>query len=226
MTTEFTACARRLGMWSAAGIVALSVAYVATLTTGLLALPSSREPITGPVFATLEILILVTVPLYITLMVSVHAWAAPSVKVFSLVAIVFMSMLAAVTSCVHFVILTLGGHAEFSGPSSQSILSFRWPSIVYALEILAWDVFFALAVLFAAAVFAGSRIAKTIRALLVVSGVLALAGLSGVALDDMRLRNIGIAGYAAVFPIAALLLAIMFKRAVPSPSAPASDRTA
>jgi hypothetical protein len=52
--------------------------------------------------------------------------------------------------------------------------------------------------------------------LLVVSGVLALAGLSGVIVGDMQLRNIGIIGYAGVFPVAALLLAILFRRATPS----------
>ena len=46
--------------------------------------------------------------------------------------------------------------------------------------------------------------------LLIVSGVLALAGLSGLALGDMRLRNLGVLGYVGVFPIAAALLARLF----------------
>jgi hypothetical protein len=83
---------------------------------------------------------------------------------------------------------------------------------VYALDILAWDVFFALAVLFAAPVFSGSTLARWIRWLLVLSGVLALAGLIGVATADMGLRNIGILGYSGVFPVAALLLAVLFHR--------------
>ena len=51
--------------------------------------------------------------------------------------------------------------------------------------------------------------------MLIASGVLALAGLSGVVLGDMRLRAIGIVGYVGVFPVAALLLAILFRRTVP-----------
>ena len=94
-------------------------------------------------------------------------------------------------------------------------LSFHWPSVVYALDILAWDVFFPLAVLFAAPVFGGSRLATSIRVLLLASGALALGGLSGVILGDMRLRNIGVVGYCGVFPAAALLLAILFHRARP-----------
>jgi hypothetical protein len=92
-------------------------------------------------------------------------------------------------------------------------LSFKWPSIAYALDILAWDVFFALSVLSAAPVFSGNHLATSIRALLLASGALALAGLSGVIFGDMQLRNIGVVGYAGVFPVAALLLAILFHRA-------------
>jgi hypothetical protein len=54
-----------------------------------------------------------------------------------------------------------------------------------------------------------------IRVLLVTSGALALAGLSGVINGDMQLRNIGIMGYLGVFPVVALLLAILFYRAKP-----------
>ena len=95
------------------------------------------------------------------------------------------------------------------------LLSFKWPSVSYALDILAWDVFFALSVLFAAQVFRGNRLATSIRVLLVASGALALAGLSGIIVGDMQLRNIGIVGYVGVFPVAALLLAVLFYRTTP-----------
>ena len=88
-------------------------------------------------------------------------------------------------------------------------LSFKWLSVSYALDILAWDVFFAL---FAAPVFSGNRLATWIRVLPVASGVLALAGLSGVIVGDRQLRHIGIVGYAGVFPVTALLLAILLHR--------------
>jgi tryptophan-rich sensory protein len=81
--------------------------------------------------------------------------------------------------------------------------------------MLAWDVFFALSVISAALVFRGSRLATSVRVLMIISGVLALGGLSGVLVGDMRLRNIGIVGYAGAFPVAALLLAILFHRATP-----------
>jgi hypothetical protein len=95
-------------------------------------------------------------------------------------------------------------------------LEFKWPSVVYALDILAWDVLFALAVFSVAPVFNGSRLAKWTRALLILSGVLAVGGLSGVVANDMQLRSIGIIGYALVFPATAALLAIIFHRTPPA----------
>ena len=68
---------------------------------------------------------------------------------------------------------------------------------------------------FAAPVFGGSRLAVSIRVLMIVSGVLALVGLSGVAAGDMQLRNIGIVGYVGVFLVVAGLLGVLFYRARP-----------
>jgi hypothetical protein len=45
------------------------------------------------------------------------------------------------------------------------------------------------------------------------SAALAFLGLAGVALADMQVRNIGIIGYAVLFPIAAAMLACLFHRA-------------
>jgi hypothetical protein len=42
-----------------------------------------------------------------------------------------------------------------------------------------------------------------------------LAGLSGVAVGDMRLRNIGIVGYVVVFLLVAALLDLPFDRTTP-----------
>lgn len=191
----------------------LSIVYDATLVAGLL---SPQQPIGGSLFSILENLIILMMPLMVALMAAVHAWAPAEARVFSVMALVFMSLLAGLTCSVHFVILTVARQAAFSGRAWMPLfLSFNWPSVSYALDILAWDVFFALSVLSAAPVFSGDRLATWIRVPLVASGALALAGLSRVIVDDMRRCNIGIVGYAGVFPVAALMLAILFQRATP-----------
>jgi hypothetical protein len=214
---SFSPSARRLGIGSALGTLVAGGSYAVVLVAALASLPSPGEPIGDPLFSILEILIILTMPLMVALLVAVHAWAPVGRKVYSLLALIFMSLLAGLTCGVHFVILTVGHAAAFDGLEAlPRFLSFRWPSVVYALDILGWDVFFALAMLSAAAAFGGSLLCRWIRLLLVAAGVLALAGLAGVATGDMRLRNIGILGYAGAFPCAALLLAVLFWQATPS----------
>ena len=216
MTIDFTPTARWLGVFSAAGTVLLIVAYAVTLVLGLLSLESPDEPIGNPMFTILEVLIIIMMPAMILLMVAVHAWAPARLKTLSLTALVFMALLGVVTCSVHFVSLTLSRQAAFAGQSwLPLVLEFRWPSVVYALDILGWDFFFPLSMFFAAPVFSGSRLAAWIRWMMITSGTLALAGLIGVALGDMQLRNIGIVGYVGVFLIVAVLLVALFYRAQP-----------
>ena len=55
-------------------------------------------------------------------------------------------------------------------------------------------------------------------AAMLLSGGLALAGLSGVVTGNMALRNIGIAGYGGAFFVVVLLLGVLFhRRAVTEP---------
>jgi hypothetical protein len=210
---KFTAIARGLGIYSAAATVILLVAYAVTLAVGLASLKSPQQPIGDPMFTILEILIIVMMPAMVALMVAVHAWAPTHAKTLTLTSVVFMGLLAGMTSIVHFCILTLSRQPEFARQSwLPLVLSFNWPSVVYALDILAWDIFFPLSMLFAAPVFGGSRLAGWIRVLMIASGVLSLAGLSGVVSGDMQLRNIGIVGYVGVFLVVATLLAVLFYR--------------
>jgi Na+/proline symporter len=64
-----------------------------------------------------------------------------------------------------------------------------------------------------APVFKAGRLENIVRILMVVSGVLSLAGLIGIPLADMQVRMIGVLGHAAVPPFAFLLVGIVFKRA-------------
>jgi hypothetical protein len=212
----FSATARRLGMLSAGATVLLVIAYAVTLVAGFASLKSPQQPIGDPMFSTLEVLIILMMPVMVALMVAVHAWAPRNAKALSLTALVFMGMLAGLTCTLHFTILVLSRQPAFAGEAwLPVVMSFRWPSVAYALDILGWDIFFALSMLFAAPVFGGSRLAGWIRGLMTASGVVALVGLSGVVVGNMQLRNIGIIGYVGLFPIVAALLGVLFRRTQP-----------
>src|SRR5215208_2360553 len=213
---KFTATARSLGIFSAAATLILLVAYAVTLAMGFASFESPQQPIDDPMFTILEVLIISIMPAMVALMVAVHAWAPTHAKTLTLTAVVFMGLLAGVTCVVHFCVLTLSRQPEFAGrPWKPLVFQFAWPSVVYALDILAWDVFFPLSMLFAAPAIRGTRLATWIRVLMIASGVLSLAGLSGVVTGNMQLRNIGIVGYVGVFLFVAALLAILFYRTTP-----------
>ena len=111
-----------------------------------------------------------------------------------------MSLLAALTCSVHVVMLTVSHQA--AAAELPLLLSFRWPSVPYAIDILAWDLFFGLSMLFAAPAFHGDRLRTRIRVLLTISGTLALVGLIGLVPGAIQLRMIGVVGYVIVYPAA------------------------
>ena len=217
----FTRVARRLGLLAAVATIVLVVAYAATLTNGFWSLESADQPIREPMFSILELLIIVLMPVLIVLMVAVHAWAHTQAKALSLAAVVFMALASGVTCGVHFAILALSRQPVFARQAwLPLVFGFRWPSVVYALDILSWDFFFPLSMFFAAPAFTGSRLAAAIRLTMMGSGALSLFGLVGAARGDMGLRNVGIVGYVGVFLVVAVLLAVLFYREIPPQTLP------
>jgi hypothetical protein len=211
---DFSPPARRFGIAAAGTVVVLNLAYAVVLMLGLRSLRSPADPIADPYFALMELLILLIAPALVAMMAAVHAFAPHDLKVFSLTAVVFTGMLAVLTSAIHIVILTVGRLVPpAEAPWLATFLAFRWPSVVYALDILAWDLFYPLAVLFAAPVFRGGGIARWVRTSLLLSGALSLAGLAAMVVGDMGIRIVGIVGYAGLLPVIALLIAIVFARA-------------
>jgi hypothetical protein len=199
---------RRLGFWSALFLFGVGVAYIVTLAVGL-ATAGLTKPIVDPVLATMEGLTLLSAPLAVVTMSAVYSRASTDYRICSLVALIFMAMMAAATMSVHFVELTALRQMGSAG--------LAWPSVPYALELLAWDVFLGLSLLFAAPVFRGSRLEESVRVGMLVAGSLCIAGTSGPALGDMRFQFIAVAGYVVVLPVVFLLLALLFRR-LPQPS--------
>ena len=159
MTKNFDKNSRKLGMISAWSSFSLLMIYIPITIIGTLSLKAPVDPISDPYFTIMEILILLIVPFLLLSMAVIHIYANPEDKVYSLIASIFMILLAVITSSVHFIILTVSRQIEAMGFSwARLFFSFEWPSVVYALDILAWDLFFALSMLFAAQVFKGDRL--------------------------------------------------------------------
>jgi hypothetical protein len=193
----------RLGMWSAFGLFLVGIAYLLTLVVGM-ASSGLTTPILDPILAVMEVLTLLSAPLLVIMVAAVYSWAPAEYKVHGLVALAFTVVAAGLTSCVHFVGLTV--------LRQTGTAAIQWPSVSYALELLAWDIFLGLALIFAAPVFQGGGLRRAVRLTMACAGYLSLAGTAGPAIGDLRWQRVGILGYGTVLPVAALLLAILFRR--------------
>ena len=197
----------RAGQFSCRAVFVLGLIYAIVTALGFLSLDEPGETIKDPFFTIMELLILLIAPLMAFSMVAVHYYASQVDKIYSLSALLMMFITAALTSVVHFIVLSvnLAGESEKIAGFTHHF-SFQWFSIAYAMDILAWDWFFALSFLLASRVFRGGQLENTTRKLMVISGVLSLAGLAGVVTGNMQWRNIGIIGYALVAPFTFLLI--------------------
>lgn len=203
---------RLAGMWSARAIVVLELVYIAVFVAGFASLGNTSKPLPDPYLAIAEVLILVMAPTMVMLMLAIHHVAPREAKPYTLIALGWMVAAAAFTMVVHFVELTVARHinpATFSGYGW--IFGFRWPSTFYAIDIVAWDVFFALALLFAVPAFAHRSDAKRVRQGLIASGSLSLIGLIGPFANALGWRTIGILGYTVVFGLTCIPLSRAFK---------------
>ena len=154
-------------------------------------------------------------PVMVVLFAAIHANAPPPYKACSLAAFGFLLLLVAITSVVHFINLTVVRHT--TSAATAEVFAFYHSrgdghSPMFAAEMLGWDFFFGLALLFAAPVFKGDRLRAAIHTGLIVSGLLCLVGFAGPASGDMRFQVLAILGYAFGFPFVCLLLARLFGR--------------
>ena len=201
----------RLGFAASFLVVILECSYAITLGLGLSSLDVSSDPIGDPFFTIMELLIIAMMPAFILLTIAVYASCQLQRQHHALAAMVFVAILTTITTSVHASVLLLSREPAFV--DMKHVYSFEWPSVVYVLDVLAWDFFFGLFAVVLGLSFGRTGLEGWIRVLLILSGGLALAGLLGAATANMDIRNIGIVGYVGVFTIAtALMAALMWRR--------------
>lgn len=160
-------------------------------------------PIVDPLLAIMEVLTLIAAPFMLVMMAAVHARAPSERKTTAAIAFAFMTLATGLTSVVHFVQLT-----ALRQPGAVTLV---WPSAAYAVELLAWDVFLGLSLVFAAFALDDHGRERGVRRTLLVCGVLALLGAIGPAVGNMRLQLVGVFGYGGVFPVVCLMLSQLFR---------------
>lgn len=191
-------------------VVFFMFAFYASVTVlGILGLESSEEQVGDPYFSIMETTILILCPLLCVFFARLVTRKNGGRKASGLVSIVFLACMIASTSAVHFLVLTVSRPLSFCDPSFSRLFSFTWPSVVYSVDILAWDVFFPLSCIFLMPSIPRNGLAGKAGISFWVSGAaLSFAGLIGVPLGNMQVRLVGVLGYAFLIPVAILLTSV------------------
>jgi uncharacterized membrane protein len=205
---------RWIGLWSARVLVLVAVVYVLVGAVWLFTRLDSFQEVgfqpDQPYLSILETLLVITGLLEVTLFAAIFAYAPRDRKTFGLASLCFTVILAALTCTVHFVRLTVGRQAVADGPDPTPFDP--WPTVLFSIDLLAWDVFQGLALLLAAPIFRGDRLHDLVRRSMTLSGALCLTGVVGPSTGLMQLQVLAIAGYAFGFPFVGSLLVILFGR--------------
>jgi hypothetical protein len=165
---------RRIGMCAAISLVTIVVVYILIGLIGVVERPPNSGTLrqVDPYLAILEYLIILAAVALVMMISAVYAYAPPEGKIYGRAALSFIIVFATLTCSLHFVALTAGRHLDSNvDPQLLRQLSFEteWPNLALAVELLAWDFFFGLAMLFAARVFRGGRLQNYVRGSMTVS---------------------------------------------------------
>lgn len=220
MVTEVSPSTRTVGIWSAVLATAFSIAYdIGQLAEWLGWLGSQGGPESNS--TPLGIFVLLTPSLFLgvsflVLVVCLHQLSSPDRKVWSHAAVAFATVYAVLISINYFVQLTWVGPRMLAG-RTQGIEPFQFvvfDSFLYSVDILGYS-FMSVATLFAARIFTGGGLERTIRWFLTANGLL----IPFIALQMYYHPLIWVASlWAVTFPGSTWLLAVLFRRLKTSPA--------
>jgi len=219
VSERWSRSARRLGIVSATGILAVGILYVAVITLWLIIEATPREPIGDPYLAVMEVLTMVSALALLGLVIAIWCFADAAHRVQALAALSIGSLAVGVTMAVHFVQLTAVRQLWRAGRVGDYRLV--WPSPLFAVEYFVWDILVGLTMVSAGFALGGGPLALHARRALLMGGLLCLVGTAGPLSGWMLVQNVAVLGYAVVFPVAGALTVRVFRAAQPSTGAAA-----
>ena len=214
MVANISKSTKAVGFWSAVLATVFSISYdIGQIAEwmGLLGSQGGPESNSTP----LGIFVLLTPSLFLgssflVLAVSIHRISSPDRKIWSNAAVVFATAYAVLISINYYVQLTWVGPRLVAGRTQglEPFLFVVFDSFLYAVDILGYS-FMSVATLFAAGVFTGKGLERTVRIFLIANGLL----LPFIALQMYFHWMIWIAAlWAVTFPGSTWSLAILFRR--------------
>lgn len=198
-------------------LVILGLVYLGLIA--VMMFTGSGFPPVEPFQTMFNILILITASCMVFFWVILNQAAPVERRLFSQASLAFIIIFASLTCINRYVGLTVVKQSLASGITDglQWFLPYGWPSIMLAVEFLAWGFFFGLACLCLAPVFTHGKLERAISWTLILTGVLSLmAGMGQViGLNGLRFNLFTLAGTLGWGPgltIAVALMAIWLKK--------------
>jgi hypothetical protein len=192
-------------------LTAIGILYIIVVTVGIGTADKASGKISDQVLVIMEVLTLLSAIAFLLLSVSLHFLTSKKLRIFSMTGLLFMAISTALTCCVHFIGLTVSKDLIKVNNSFEGLFSFNWPSLLFSIDILAWDLFFGLAFLFLGIPFLHCKEERKIGVIMIISGMFSLLGLIALPLNNMNIRFIGIFGYTVLPVIACIMLIIKLK---------------
>lgn len=203
--------APKLGYWVSLIEIVLAVAYLAAVAAMLIA---GNIPPAEPYISIISVVSLASAPLFVFLWAILHHIAPPETKVLTQTSLALIVIFATLTSINRYVALTVVRQSLDMGITDglNWFMPYGWPSIMAAMEVLAWGFFLGLAFLSLAPIFRKGRLELAIFWTLILSGILALVAVLGQVVNSIVLNMLGIVAWGPGLIVLFLLLAIWFKR--------------
>jgi hypothetical protein len=223
MTHEgFTVEQRMLGRISCWGALIVGLAYtVFAILTRVNNPTTAAASFSDPFLPIASILLVPVAALMIASMAAVHAYAPPRLRVYSLLALLFMGLGMGITTIINFAVFFIVTHPSemANAPWLSLILPFKRPGMFGELDLLAWSWFFGLSMIVAAPVFREGRLERILRILMLATGILPIVGWVMMIFfpsADLPAWILQALGWGVLILIVWFLLARVFDRAHPA----------
>lgn len=202
--------APKLGYWVSLIEIVLAAAYLGAIAAMFI---TGSIPPAEPYICIVSVVSLASAPLFVFLWAILHDTVPSETRIFARTSLALIVIFATLTSINRYVALTVVRQSMDMGITNglNWFMPYGWPSIMAAIEVLAWGFFLGLALLFLAPVFRTGRLELAIFWTLIVSGVFALIGLLGQIMNSVALNLLGIIAWGPGLVVLFSLLASWFK---------------
>jgi hypothetical protein len=201
----------RLGYWLSSAALFLAIVYLFAVLAIIL---FDKMPPGEPYQSLVSVVTLGSVPVLVWLWVVIHETVPADKHLFSLGSLVMMIIFGTLTSLNRYVSLTVIPQAMALGKTEGLgwFQPYGWPSIMAAMEVLAWGFYLGLAFFCLAPAFGKGKLERLIYWTLIVSGVFCLAAALGQVLNNPLLNMLGIAAWGPGLVILLGLLMAWFRQ--------------